>query len=141
MQAKTGDVAEATTKRMKANRPFDTRPEVELRSSLYRSGLRFRKHASPWPDAGFTPDILFPRAQVAVYVDGCFWHGCPEHRPISIHRSAFWRSKVERTIERDRQQEAALMRRGWQVVRVWEHDESRSASERIQLIVRSRTAR
>ncbi len=65
------------SRRMRANPSFDTTPELAIRSKLYRAGLRFRKHHEPWEGSGFKPDIVFTRMRVVVFIDGCFWHGCP----------------------------------------------------------------
>jgi DNA mismatch endonuclease (patch repair protein) len=96
----------------------NTKPEVALRSALWSLGLRYRLHA---PISG-KPDIVFPRHRVAVFVDGCFWHGCPEHSVRPKTNSQFWKDKLEKNIARDRRTSASLTNEGWTVVRFWEHE-------------------
>lgn len=109
---------------MRANRGRDTGPEVALRSALHARGLRFRKDHRLDLGEGrrVRPDVVFPKLRLAVFVDGCFWHGCQEHRSLPTSNAAFWRKKIEGTRQRDRQQVAWLEAAGWTVVRVWEHD-------------------
>lgn len=99
-------------------RGFDTTPEVAVRRELRRHRLRYRKNVMSLPGR---PDVVFPSAQVAVFVDGDFWHG---YRYPSWKRrlTASWRAKIERNRARDRRNYAALRRRGWRVVRIWEHE-------------------
>lgn len=108
---------------MRGNRKRDTRPEIELRSALHRAGLRFRKDFAVRPDEGrvIRVDVAFPRAHVAVFVDGCFWHRCPEHGNEPRSNSTYWGPKLARNVERDRGVDARLAAAGWRVVRVWEH--------------------
>jgi DNA mismatch endonuclease (patch repair protein) len=81
------------------------------------------------------PDIVFPRSQVAVFIDGCFWHGCPEHGEMPAANREFWEAKIEGTRERDQRQTTALERAGWRVLRVWEHESLDEALARIVLAV------
>ena len=94
-----------------------TRPELRLRSALWSAGLRYRLHART--PVG-RPDVVFPRRRVAVFVDGCFWHGCPDHYCPPRSRLEFWSDKLRSNVERDRRQTAELERQGWLVVRMWE---------------------
>lgn len=96
----------------------DTGPEVMLRNALWKRGLRYRVHY------GITgrPDIVFVRARVAVFVDGCFWHGCPEHSMKPKQNAAFWEEKIRKNIERDQEISIALEKAGWRVLRFWEHE-------------------
>lgn len=109
---------------MRANRGRDTGPEVALRSALHARGLRFRKNMRL--DLGDSrrvrPDIIFPSLRLAVFVDGCFWHGCQEHRSLPTSNAVFWKKKIEGTVQRDKKQVTWLREAGWTVVRVWEHD-------------------
>jgi DNA mismatch endonuclease Vsr len=108
---------------MQANRSVDTGPELMLRRLLFRRGLRYRKHrVIPAGDQRIKPDIAFISARVAVFVDGCFWHGCKEHRSVPKTNREFWDRKFAANQERDRRQTTALHEEGWQVVRCWEHD-------------------
>jgi DNA mismatch endonuclease (patch repair protein) len=108
---------------MKANRGRDTGPEVALRRALHRSGFRFRKDL-PLVIAGkrVRPDIVFTRRKVVIFVDGCFWHGCPRHGEVPASNREFWEAKIAGTRLRDIQQSALLNAAGWTVVRIWEHE-------------------
>lgn len=113
-----------------------TKPERVLRSALWAAGLRYRLHVSELPGR---PDIVFKGSRVVVWVDGCFWHGCPEHYVYPRTRREYWSRKLARNVERDRQQTYALENAGWRVVRVWEHDirgNLENTVERIQGAVR-----
>jgi len=108
----------------KANRKRDTRPEVSLRSALHRRGLRFRKDLLLRCSNGVKvrPDIVFTASRVAVFVDGCFWHGCPDHGTVPRSNVDYWRPKFEANVARDRRADDALAQDGWLVIRVWEHE-------------------
>ncbi|WP_409183006.1 very short patch repair endonuclease [Amycolatopsis sp. VS8301801F10] len=122
---------------MKGNRGRDTAPELALRSLLHRRGLRYRVSVRPLKKSRRTTDIVFPRAKVAVFVDGCFWHGCPEHhRPSSVN-SAFWREKIEGNRRRDAETTAMLEAEGWTVIRAWEHDDPATTAEQVEAAVRA----
>ncbi|HET9258404.1 MAG TPA: very short patch repair endonuclease, partial [Pseudonocardiaceae bacterium] len=120
---------EGRSRNMQANRRTDTKPEVSLRSALHRSGYRYRKDLSLTLASGVRvrPDIVFTARKVAVFVDGCFWHVCPEHGRQPTTNEWYWTPKLRRNIERDRQADAALREAGWLVVRVWEHESTESA--------------
>ena len=99
----------------------NTLPEVQLGSALHRIGLRYRKHVRL--AKGCTPDLLFPKHRLAVFVDGCFWHGCPKHgrkSPFAGPNAALWEQKMLRNGERDRQADTVALSLGWRVVRLWE---------------------
>ncbi len=97
----------------------NTSPELLLRQALTRAGLRYRIHyATP---AGRV-DVAFPREKLAIEVDGCFWHGCPEHYVRPRGRASFWAEKLTANVERDRAQTLALLAAGWRVLRYWEHE-------------------
>ncbi|HBW19381.1 MAG TPA: hypothetical protein DEH11_10400 [Actinobacteria bacterium] len=107
---------------MRANRRVDTKPELALRRALHGAGYRYRKDYRL--DLGGTrvrPDIAFTARRVAVFVDGCFWHVCPEHGTQPAANTWYWEPKLARNVERDRAADAALTAAGWQVVRIWEH--------------------
>lgn len=117
---------------MRGNRRSNTKPEVALRSALHTSGLRFRKnYRLDLGGVGFSPDIVFTRARVAVFVDGCFWHSCPVHATSPKSNSNYWAPKLRRNVERDREQDATLGANGWVVVRVWEHEPIEQAVQRV----------
>jgi DNA mismatch endonuclease (patch repair protein) len=102
----------------------DSTPEVELRRALHRAGRRYRVDF-PLRVTGrrpIRPDIVFTRARVAVFVDGCFWHGCQEHGTRPQSNSEYWAAKIEINQTRDREQTTVLEREGWTVVRIWEHE-------------------
>ncbi len=125
---------------MVANRGVDTAPEVALRSELHHRGLRFRKHVAPLAGLRCRADVVFSRAKVAVFVDGCFWHRCPEHATFPKANADWWRMKLAQTVERDERNNAALAEAGWLVIRVWEHEDPRPAADRVQRAVASRTS-
>ena len=108
---------------MRANRRADTKPELALRRALHHLGYRYRKDYRLDLDAGarVRPDIAFTARRVAVFVDGCFWHACPQHGRNPEVNEWYWAPKLRRTVERDRAADAALAAAGWQVVRIWEH--------------------
>ncbi|TNM26707.1 very short patch repair endonuclease [Streptomyces sedi] len=116
---------------MTANKGRDTKPERLLRSVLYRQGLRYRVNARPLPDLRRTADIVFLKARVAVFVDGCYWHGCPDHYRPANKRSDFWREKIQGNQIRDADTDARLREQGWTVVRVWEHESADAAAIKV----------
>lgn len=107
---------------MQRNVGRETRPEKLLRSALYKRGLRFRKDLRPEPALRITADIVFTRQRVCVFVDGCFWHGCPLHFDVPKTNSDWWREKIEDNRARDIRQTHQLEECGWRVLRYWEHD-------------------
>lgn len=127
--------------RMRANRSRDTKPEKALRSLLHRRGLRFRVDVSPIPGVRRRADLVFPRARVAVFVDGCFWHGCPQHATWPKANADFWREKIETNRQRDEDTNRKFAEAGWVVVRVWEHEPVVGASLQIEQLVLERCPR
>jgi DNA mismatch endonuclease (patch repair protein) len=108
---------------MRAVRRTDTKPELALRRALHRQGYRYRKdYRLDLTGARVRPDIAFTARRVAVFVDGCFWHCCPEHGTQPAANTWYWQPKLARNVERDRAADAALAEAGWSVVRVWEHE-------------------
>jgi DNA mismatch endonuclease (patch repair protein) len=132
----------AATAVMRANRWHDTQPETALRSELHRRGLRFRKrHTIRLDGRRWTqPDVVFTRARVAVFVDGCFWHRCPEHGTSPKANAGYWNPKLDHNVARDRDTDRQLGERGWLVVRAWEHEVPADVADRVQTAVRARTA-
>lgn len=128
-----GPSSDAARQAMVGNGRRDSSPEVELRRALHRAGRRYRvDFPVRVPDRRpIRPDIVFTRARIAVFVDGCFWHGCREHGTRPRSNSAYWAAKIEINQIRDREQTAALERDGWMVVRIWEHEASDVAASRI----------
>jgi len=121
----------ATRAIMRANRSRDTAPERRLRTELHRSGLRYRVSFRPEPDLRRTADIVFTKARVAVFVDGCFWHGCPQHHRPASKNSEYWRNKIQENQDRDAETNRFLEERGWRVIRIWEHDVGKMAAREI----------
>lgn len=124
---------------MQGNRSTDTRPEVALRSALHRRGLRFRKGIAV---AGVRcrVDVAFTRARLAVFVDGCFWHGCPQHGKSPTTNASYWCEKLARNPARDARNDEALRAAGWDVLRVWEHEDAEQAAVRIAKRLQQRQA-
>lgn len=125
---------------MKANRGRDTGPELAVRRILHRRGLRYRVAPPVRVGAGrpIRPDLVFGPTRVVVFVDGCFWHGCPEHGERPVANAEFWETKINGNRERDARQTALLEADGWCVLRVWEHEDAENAAERIATIVSER---
>lgn len=123
----------AVTLVMRGNRKFNTQPERQLRSYLHRHGLRFRVHFEVRTNGvRVRPDIVFPRARLAVMVDGCFWHACPVHGSRPMSNREYWNLKLARNLARDRRVDSALMESGWTVLRIWEHMTIEEAGGMIQ---------
>ncbi len=123
---------------MRGNRSRDTSPEMAARRALHAMGLRYRMNARPLPELRRTADIVFRPAKVAVFIDGCFWHGCPEHYREPASNIEYWWPKIARNRERDAETMAALVAAGWLVLRFWEHDLYTLAVETIAKVVRER---
>ena len=117
---------------MRANRRRDTAPELRLRSAIHRQGLRFRVDL-PIEVGGrrVRPDIVFTRRRVAVFVDGCFWHACPDHGQVPRANQPYWTAKLEANKERDRTDTLTLQSNGWNVLRIWEHEQTSYALEAV----------
>ncbi len=114
--------------RMARQSSRDTYPELLLRSEMHSLGLRYFVDRRPLPSLRRRADVVFPRARLAVYMDGCFWHGCPEHASWPAHNAAWWREKIRGNQERDRDTDRRLEAAGWSVLRFWEHDDPREAA-------------
>jgi DNA mismatch endonuclease (patch repair protein) len=104
---------------------------MAVRRACHHLGLRYWANRRPLPTLRREADLVFPRARVAVFVDGCFWHGCPEHGTWPRNNAEFWRAKIEGNVRRDRDTDARLEAEGWTVVRVWEHEAPADAAQRI----------
>ncbi|MGW7050798.1 very short patch repair endonuclease [Streptomyces sp. NPDC054887] len=116
---------------MRANRGRDTKPELALRSLLHAKGLRYRVDASPLKGVRRRADVIFPKDKVAVFVDGCFWHGCPQHLRPAKRNAEAWAAKLEGNQARDINTNELLRAAGWTVVRVWEHEDPVVAAETV----------
>lgn len=123
---------------MRSNKGRDTGPELALRSAVHALGLRYRVSARPLRELRRTADLVFPRAKVAVFLDGCFWHGCPDHHTVAATNADFWAQKVESNRARDRDTDRRLADAGWASIRIWEHEDPAKAARRIRSAVRSR---
>ncbi len=121
---------------MRSQRERDTGIERALRSELHARGLRYRLHKRLLKGTRREADLVFGPAKVAVFVDGCFWHGCPEHATWPKRNAEFWRSKIEGNVARDRDTDARLAAEGWTVLRVWEHEDAADAAERVARAVK-----
>ncbi|WP_448640743.1 very short patch repair endonuclease [Geodermatophilus sp. URMC 63] len=123
---------------MQAQRTRDTGPEIAVRRLLHAAGLRYRVDRAPLPGLRRRADLVFGPARVAVYVDGCFWHGCPEHGNTPRSNRDYWGPKLTANRARDRDTDARLAAAGWAVVRAWEHEDPGMVAARVQATVAAR---
>ncbi|MFI9160002.1 very short patch repair endonuclease [Kitasatospora aureofaciens] len=128
----------ANRRSMLGNRNRDTSPERALRSLIHAAGLRYRVAAKPLPEMRRTADLVFRPSRVAVFVDGCFWHGCPKHFVPPKTNPDYWREKIGRNVQRDRDTDERLKAAGWLVLRFWEHDPAEASSAVVCGAVNSR---
>lgn len=124
--------------RMSRTRQRGTAPELALRRELHKRGLRFRLHRPLEFDRRRKADIVFPRERVAVFVDGCFWHSCPEHATFPKANEAFWARKLAGNVARDRDTDRRLEASGWLVVRIWEHESAPDGADAVEAALRRR---
>jgi DNA mismatch endonuclease (patch repair protein) len=131
------------SRNMAAIRRRDTRIERAVRSLLHRRGRRFRVDFPIRTGTGrpIRPDVVFTRARVCVFIDGCFWHGCPEHgqRP-AVRNGHYWEPKIAGNAERDRRQTKALGAEGWTVLRFWEHDDPTDIADLVDAALSKRNS-
>jgi DNA mismatch endonuclease (patch repair protein) len=125
---------------MQGNRGRDTKPELALRRAAHALGLRYRVSVRPLLGFRRTADLVFPRAKVAVFLDGCFWHGCATHHTVAATNAGYWAEKVVRNRQRDEETDRALAEAGWAVLRVWEHEDPSEAALRIKRVVDAKRA-
>lgn len=128
----------ARRRNMQAIRSRDTKPERLIRKLVHANGLRYRVAAKPLPDLRRTADLVFRPAKVAVFIDGCYWHGCPEHYVSPKTNSGYWSEKVAGNVARDRDTDERLTAAGWLVLRFWEHQSSDACALSIISAVRER---
>jgi len=114
-----------------------TTPELHLRSALHALGLRYRLHTKVPGNNRRTIDVAFPKQRVAVFVDGCYWHGCPEHGTQPKTNSEWWSWKFAKNFERDQNTNELLSDAGWLVIRIWEHEDPFSAASKVAGEVRN----
>ncbi|MEV0244188.1 very short patch repair endonuclease [Streptomyces sp. NPDC050674] len=124
--------------RMSRQKSRNTEVEMALRRALHAAGLRYRVHRKPLKGVRREADVLFSRARVAVFVDGCFWHGCPKHATWPKNNAEFWRTKIEGNKRRDRDTDDRLASAGWLALRVWEHENPVEAAARVRNEVEAR---
>lgn len=121
---------------MRANPRRDTKPEIALRSTLHRQGLRFRKDLPiRLPERIVRPDIVFTRQRLAIFVDGCFWHRCPTHGTSPKANSDYWGPKLQRNVDRDHAVNEQLRAAGWTVLRAWEHEPPDEVAGRVASVL------
>lgn len=124
--------------RMSRQASKDTSAELAVRRLLHEAGLRYRVE---YPVPGMARrriDVAFTRAQVAVLIDGCFWHGCPQHATHPKANAEWWRNKLDRNMARDRETTEHLTAIGWTVLRFWEHEDPKDVATRVKAVVRQR---
>lgn len=130
----------AVRDRFRRQRVRDTAPEMALRRRLHALGLRYRVDHPVLPEMRRRrPDVVFVGARVAVFVDGCFWHRCPEHAIPPRNNASWWAAKLQRTVDRDRDTDRRLCGAGWLSLRVWEHEPPDQAAARVHDVVLTRT--
>ncbi|MET7661127.1 very short patch repair endonuclease [Streptomyces sp. NPDC005373] len=136
-EAPEGSWASSAARRrnMQAIRSRDTKPERVLRRLLHAQGLRYRVAARPLPDLRRTADIVFRPVKVAVFVDGCYWHGCPEHYVSPKTNPGYWSDKVAGNMARDRDTDRRLAEAGWTVLRFWEHEPADACASTVARVV------
>jgi DNA mismatch endonuclease (patch repair protein) len=122
---------------MQGNRSRDTRPELRIRRSVHGMGLRYRVATRPVSDIRVSADLVFAGSRVAVFIDGCFWHGCPAHSATPRTNTEYWTAKIAANRARDTRANHLLGAAGWTVVRVWEHEDPRQGARRISDVVRA----
>lgn len=114
---------EATRARMRAQRTTDTAPEMAVRRRLHAMGHRYRVDCRLLPDRRWRGDLVWKGRKLAVFIDGCFWHGCPSHGKSVVNNGVWWANKIGRNRERDETVTETLRQRGWTVLRFWEHED------------------
>lgn len=129
--------SDAVRKSMLANRGRDTAPELAVRRLLHRAGLRYLVDARPVTAIRRRADIVFRGPRVAVFIDGCYWHACPEHHRLPKTNSSYWAEKARRNAERDEETTRLLIAEGWTVLRFWEHEPAAAVSEAVQRTLRT----
>ena len=129
--------SEAARRTMQGNRRRDTAPEMAVRRLLHASGCRYRVDVQPLPGLRRRADIVFKRQMVAVFIDGCFWHGCPSHGTTPRTNSGYWSAKVAANRARDADTDERLTEAGWHPARYWEHEDAANvAADVLRLLQR-----
>jgi len=130
--------SEEAHRRMKAVRQRDTEAEMAVRRRIHAMGLRYRVDFPVLESPRRRADIAFPRLRIAIFIDGCFWHGCPIHGTSPKANAGFWKRKIEANVERDRDTDMRLRAKGWVVLRFWEHEDPDYVAASIRRIVEAR---
>lgn len=141
MSARPTASSDDAQRRMQSVRQRDTSAESLLRSALFARGLRYRVQVLLLTKPRRVADIVFAGPRVAVFVDGCFWHGCPLHATWPKQNADFWRAKILANQERDQDTDTRLRAEGWDVIRIWAHEPPEQAAERIASTLASRKSR
>ncbi|MEU4673833.1 very short patch repair endonuclease [Amycolatopsis sp. NPDC023774] len=131
----------AVRARMSKQKSRDTGIEIALRKILHAAGYRYRVHRRPVKGVRREADLVFGPARVAVFVDGCFWHGCPDHATWPKNNADFWRAKIETNRRRDADTDTRLHDAGWVSVRIWEHEAVETAADRVIAAVSERRSK
>ena len=131
--------SESKRRAMQSQRERNTAPELALRRELHRRGLRYFVHRRPVRGLRREADIVFVRAKLAVFVDGCFWHGCPDHGTHPKNNAGWWQAKLNKNRQRDADTGERFRGGGWEVLRLWEHEAVDEAADRVEAAVRQRT--
>lgn len=117
--------------RMQAQPRLNTSCEMAIRRLLFSEGVRYRVHSRPISSLRREADIVFRKMKIAVFIDGCFWHGCPQHKKVIKTHRLWWERKISKTKERDMDTDEKLQSFGWTVIRIWEHENPEEAAGRI----------
>lgn len=117
---------------MRGNRRRDSKPEIAVRRILHAKGLRYRVDAAPLASlARRRADVVFTRHRIAVFIDGCYWHGCPQHFKLPKTNVDYWTAKIEGNRRRDADTDSRLRAQGWRVLRYWEHEAAEAVADSI----------
>jgi DNA mismatch endonuclease (patch repair protein) len=127
-----------SSRRMAKVRQKGTAAELALRREIFRIGLRYRVNYEILKKPRRVADIVFPRIRVAIFVDGCFWHGCPEHASWPKENAELWREKIEANRARDADTDRRLRELGWEVVRIWAHESPADAARHVSQVIEAR---
>jgi DNA mismatch endonuclease (patch repair protein) len=122
---------------MVANRRRDTAPEMAVRRAVHALGLRYKVDARPLAHLNRRADLVFARAKVCVFVDGCYWHGCTEHGTAPRTNAMYWTAKIARNRHRDAETDRLLGEAGWSTLRVWEHEDPQVVAGKVVALVRA----
>ena len=128
--------SENIRKTMLGNKRRDTKPELAVRRLLHARGLRYRVDLAPLKGYRRRADVVFTRKRIAIFIDGCFWHGCPLHYRVPGTNAGYWEPKIARNVERDAETTVALVEAGWRVLRYWEHVPAAEIADDVEREVR-----